>query len=239
MVPRLARATWPPTPRTSCSQDSQLRQPVGSPVGRRAQPPAAGPRPGQAGQPAGAGRADQRPRHGDAGPAGGPAGRLRGHADPGQPRPRLHRPAGHLDHRPGRPRPRGGDAGRLAGLHARQNPGFFAAAARVDGGDAPAKAAPPARAGEAAPRPPSSPTRTSAGCRNWTPPSPPCPARSPRWRTRWPIRASALLVGGLRPVLADFGRRALLLVRPRKNWPGAGAPGGLEVVAEGSAVSCG
>uniref|UniRef100_A0A0N4Z8A6 Translation initiation factor IF-2 n=1 Tax=Parastrongyloides trichosuri TaxID=131310 RepID=A0A0N4Z8A6_PARTI len=88
------------------------------PVGRRAQPPAAGPRPGPAGQPAGAGRADQRPRHGHAGEAGGTAGILRRHPDPGVARSRFRRPSGHLDHRPERSRRRGRDPRRLAGLPA-------------------------------------------------------------------------------------------------------------------------
>ncbi len=57
------------------------------PVGRRAQPPAAGARPGPARQPAHPGRADQRPRHGHAGEAGGAARILRRHSDPGVARP--------------------------------------------------------------------------------------------------------------------------------------------------------
>ena len=60
-------------------------------VGRRARPPDAGPRAGQAVQPAGARRADQRSRPGDARRAGGDAGRLRRHRHPDQPRPRFPR----------------------------------------------------------------------------------------------------------------------------------------------------
>ena len=63
-------------------------------VRRRAQPAADRPGAGPAGQPAGARRADQRPRPGDPRPAAGDARRLPGHADPGEPRPRLPRPRG-------------------------------------------------------------------------------------------------------------------------------------------------
>ncbi len=61
-------------------------------VGRRARPADAGARAGQAVQPAGARRADQRSRPRDPRRAGGDARRLRRHRHPHQPRPRLPRP---------------------------------------------------------------------------------------------------------------------------------------------------
>ena len=61
------------------------------PVRRRAQPPIAGAPVRPAVQPAGDGRADQRPRRRDPGIAGRAAGRLPGHAAAGQPRPRFPR----------------------------------------------------------------------------------------------------------------------------------------------------
>ena len=61
-------------------------------VGRRARAADAGARAGQALEPAGARRADQRPRPRNARRAGGDARRLRRHRHPHQPRPRLPRP---------------------------------------------------------------------------------------------------------------------------------------------------
>ena len=63
-------------------------------VGRRAVAAAARPRIRARGQSAGARRADQRPRPGDARPAAGGDRRLRGDGADGQPRPRLPRPHG-------------------------------------------------------------------------------------------------------------------------------------------------
>ena len=60
-------------------------------VGRRARPPDAGQRPGGAVESAGARRADQRPRHRDAGPVAGAARRLCGNDPDRQPRSRLSR----------------------------------------------------------------------------------------------------------------------------------------------------
>ena len=57
-------------------KDSQLRQPVRTLSGGERNRLLLAPRAGQARQPDGAGRAHQRPGHGHAGPAGGPAGRL-------------------------------------------------------------------------------------------------------------------------------------------------------------------
>src|SRR3546814_14307284 len=59
-------------------------------------------------QPAGDGRTDQRPRHGDAGAARGTARRLPRHTAACQPRPRLPRQRRHLDP---------GDAGRRSEEH--------------------------------------------------------------------------------------------------------------------------
>ena len=61
-------------------------------LGRRARPPDAGARAGQALERAGARRADQRPRSRNARRAGGDARRLCRHRHPDQPRPRLSRP---------------------------------------------------------------------------------------------------------------------------------------------------
>ncbi|MCR5856956.1 hypothetical protein LRS09_09335 [Mesorhizobium sp. J428] len=78
-----------------------MRTPVRELSGGRAGAADAGAHPGAAGEPSGAGRADQRPRHGDAGPAAGAGGGLCRHGDPRQPRPRLPRPHRDLDHRTG------------------------------------------------------------------------------------------------------------------------------------------
>ena len=72
---------------------------------RRARPADAGAGARQAVQPAGARRADQRSRHGDAGRARGHAGRLSRHGAADQPRPRFSRPAGERRDRAGRRRP--------------------------------------------------------------------------------------------------------------------------------------
>ena len=70
-------------------------------VRRRARPADPGARLRPSVQPAGAGRADQRPGPGDAGPAAGAAGRLCRHRAAGQPRPRFPRPRGDLGDRRG------------------------------------------------------------------------------------------------------------------------------------------
>jgi ABC transport system ATP-binding/permease protein len=65
------------------------------PFGRRAQPPAAGAPVCPPGQPAGAGRAHQRPGYRNPGTAGRPAAGIQRHAAAGQPRPRLLEQPGH------------------------------------------------------------------------------------------------------------------------------------------------
>ena len=162
---------------------------------------------------------DQRPRHGHPRPPGGPAGRLRGHPDPGQPRPRLHRPAGHLDHRPGRP----GRAVETPGGwqdFLGQNPGFFGPppAAPVRAARRPT-ASPRA---EAAPRP-SSPTRTSGGWRSskrWLGDLPAeIAARRTRLADPGPLRPRP---GRLRPLTAGRNRRAAEAGRGRTGLAGPG-----------------
>ena len=74
-------------------------------VGRRTRPPDAGAGAGQALEPAGARRADQRSRHGNARRAGGHARRLSRHRAAHQPRPRFPRPPGERRDRAGRRRP--------------------------------------------------------------------------------------------------------------------------------------
>ena len=64
-------------------------------VGRRAQPAVAGAALHATREPAGARRADQRPRHRHARPARGAGRRVPGHAAAGEPRSRLPRPRGH------------------------------------------------------------------------------------------------------------------------------------------------
>ena len=82
-------------------RDEQAPPAGAHPVGRRAQSPAAGQGAGRAVQPAGARRADQRPRCRHARSAAGGAVGLRRHRPAGQPRPRLPRPAGDVDDRDG------------------------------------------------------------------------------------------------------------------------------------------
>jgi ATP-binding cassette subfamily F protein uup len=70
-------------------EPARARTPIKRVVGGRAQPAAAGAAVHEAGQRAGARRADQRPRRGDAGVARGPAGGVRRHGAAGEPRPVL------------------------------------------------------------------------------------------------------------------------------------------------------
>jgi ATP-binding cassette subfamily F protein uup len=73
-------------------------------VGRRTRPADAGAGAGEAVEPPGARRADQRSRHGNAGRARGHAGRLSRHRSPHQPRSRFSRPPCQWRHRAGRQR---------------------------------------------------------------------------------------------------------------------------------------
>ena len=117
-------STWPPTPSEFLFQESQLRQPVASLSGgerNRLLLARALARPANLlvlDEPTNDLDMDTLDLLEEA------LGRLRRHPDPGQPRPRLHRPAGHLHHRPERPRRGGGDARRLDRFRS-QNPGFF------------------------------------------------------------------------------------------------------------------
>ncbi len=70
-------------------------------VGRRTRPPHAGAGARQAVEPSGARRADQRSRYGDAGRAGGDAGRISRHGSPHQPRSRFSRSSGERGDRAG------------------------------------------------------------------------------------------------------------------------------------------
>ena len=91
---RRARSTSRAISRNSCSIPALVDAPIGVAVGRRALAAAAGARVRAAVQPAGARRADQRPRPRDARPAAGSDRRLRRHGADRQPRPRLPRPDG-------------------------------------------------------------------------------------------------------------------------------------------------
>ena len=88
----------------------------GAALGRRAEPLAAGPAVHQAVERAGDGRADQRPRHGNARTAGRPAGRVSRHAAVGEPRPRVPQQRGHQHAGAGRRRPGQGIRRRLRRL---------------------------------------------------------------------------------------------------------------------------
>ena len=148
-------------------KDSQLRQPVRTLSGGERNRLLLGPRPGQARQPDGAGRADQRSGHGHAGPAGGPARRLRRHPGAGQPRPRLHRPAGHVHHRAGRARERRREPPAAGATSCASIRTSFAAAAPKARRAGRLRLLKPRRPRRRAVSP-SCPTRTSAGWRSWT-----------------------------------------------------------------------